>query len=92
MPYVSDSTPQRSAEKTMLSDLARLRGYDFAVHSHSAKRLAGLKPDTVDSTNRVLVEADARVGPLKGAQRHKVKGDILKLTSWNGDSRALGRS
>jgi hypothetical protein len=79
MPHVSDSAAQRCAEQTMLLDLARLGGYDFTVHPDSAKRLDGLQPDAVDWTNRVLVEVYARVGHLKGAQLHKVKGDILKL-------------
>lgn len=39
----------------------------------------GVKPDAIDPRNRVVVEVYARVGPLKGAQLHKVKGDILKL-------------
>ena len=79
MPHVSDSAAQRSAEDTMLADLARARGYDFAVRPDAVKKLAGLKPDAVDWAKRVLVEAYARVGRLKGAQPHKVKGDILKL-------------
>jgi hypothetical protein len=79
MAHVSDSAAQRSAEETMLADLARARGFDFAVRPAAAKRLVGLKPDAVDWTKRVLVEAYARVGRLKGAQPHKVKGDILKL-------------
>lgn len=39
----------------------------------------GVKPDTIDSMNKVIVEVYARVGAVKGAQLHKIKGDILKL-------------
>lgn len=39
----------------------------------------GVQPDGIDPKNKVIVEAYARVGELKGAQLHKVKADILKL-------------
>ena len=40
---------------------------------------SGLRPDGFNAETRVLVEAYAHIGKLKGAQLHKVKGDILKL-------------
>lgn len=50
----------------------------------------GAQPDAIDPDNKVVVEVYARVGTVKGAQLHKIKGDILKLaliekelgTSW----------
>ncbi len=39
----------------------------------------GVKPDAIDPVNKIVVEAYARVGTVKGAQLHKIKGDILKL-------------
>ncbi len=39
----------------------------------------GVKPDAIDLSNKVIVEAYARIGPVKGGQLHKIKGDILKL-------------
>lgn len=39
----------------------------------------GVKPDAIDPINKVVVEVYARVGGVKGAQLHKIKGDILKL-------------
>ena len=45
----------------------------------SIPELPRVKPDAIDLENKIVVEAYARIGPLKGAQKHKVKGDILKL-------------
>ena len=39
----------------------------------------GVKPDAIDPINKVIVEVYAHVGKVKGAQYHKIKGDILKL-------------
>jgi len=77
--HPSDSTPQRLAEAYILSVLARRLRLDLSRKDEHVPRLEGLKPDAVDWKKRVLVEVYARLGALKGAQPHKVKGDILKL-------------
>jgi len=63
----------------MLAALAKLYGLDFERRPTDSARLGKLKPDAIDWKKRVLVEVYARVGPLKGAQPNKIKGDMLKL-------------
>ena len=75
----SDSSVQREAEVEMLARLSEQHGLNLADADGGRAMLKGIKPDGVDWSQRVLVEAYARVGELKGAQPHKVKGDILKL-------------
>lgn len=60
----------------MLAAVAKRLSLDF---DDGANLGIGVKPDGIDPRNKVVVEAYARVGPLKGAQLHKVKGDLLKL-------------
>ena len=78
-PHKSDSAVQREAESEMLARLATRDRLDFSDDRADSLKLKGVKPDGVDWSKRVLVEAYARVGVLKGGQPHKVKGDILKL-------------
>ena len=78
-PHVSDSQMQRQAEALVLSALARRLKLDIVRKDDRLSELKGLKPDAIDWTKRVIVEVYARIGKLKGAQPHKVKGDILKL-------------
>jgi hypothetical protein len=78
-PHVSDAQAQREAEAIMLTALARRLKLDIIRKDDRVGELKGLKPDAVDWTKRVIVEVYARIGKLKGAQPHKVKGDILKL-------------
>ena len=76
--HKSDSSEQRAAEEYMLISLQNKLGIKF--DSETALPIdVGVKPDAIDLTNRVVVEAYARVGEIKGAQLHKIKGDILKL-------------
>lgn len=39
----------------------------------------GVKPDGIDPNKKVVVEVYAHMGAVKGAQRQKIKADILKL-------------
>ncbi|WP_417746716.1 hypothetical protein [Rosistilla oblonga] len=39
----------------------------------------GVRPDAVNLKEMIVVEVYARIGRVKGAQLHKIKGDILKL-------------
>src|SRR5687768_15178764 len=77
--HKSDSSVQREAEAEMLVALSKELRLDLTERPARVADLAGLQPDGIDWDQRVIVEAYARVGPLKGAQPHKVKGDILKL-------------
>lgn len=76
--HKSDSTEQRDAEKYVLQSLETELGATF----NPAARLpiaSGVQPDAIDPVTKIIVEVYARVGPVKGAQLHKIKGDVLKL-------------
>ena len=76
--HLSDSSEQQKAEAYMLKALERNLGLKFDP-SASLSIDIGVEPDAIDPHQKVVVEAYARVGPVKGAQLHKIKGDILKL-------------
>jgi hypothetical protein len=76
--HKSDSSEQQEAEAYLINSLAQ----DLGLLFDPEKRVplpSGVQPDAVDPKNKVVVEAYARVGALRGGQLHKVKGDILKL-------------
>jgi len=76
--HKSNSSEQQEAEKYMLKFLQEKLGIKF--DSDAALPIdIGVKPDAIDPVNKVVVEAYARVGVVKGGQLHKIKGDILKL-------------
>ena len=62
----------------MLTSLKEELGLNFDSDSELPIDV-GVKPDAIDPINKVVVEVYARVGEVKGAQLHKIKGDILKL-------------
>lgn len=76
--HKSDSSEQQTAEEYMLISLQDKIGTQFDSDAKLPLSL-GVKPDAIDPVNKVIVEAYARVGAVKGAQQHKIKGDILKL-------------
>lgn len=76
--HLSDSSEQQTAEKYMLMFLQEKLGIKFDPESTLPIDI-GVKPDAIDPINKVVVEAYARIGEVKGAQLHKIKGDILKL-------------
>ncbi len=76
--HLSDSTEQQMAEAYMLSALERELGLEFDPNA-SLPIDVGVAPDAIDPNQKVVVEAYARVGAVKGGQLHKIKGDILKL-------------
>jgi len=76
--HQSDSSEQKAAESVMLATLESQRGLKFDPNAKLPISV-GVQPDAIDPENRVVVEVYARLGQLKGAQLHKVKGDILKL-------------
>ena len=77
-PHRSDSSEQRDAETAILVVLERVLGVAFDDPARLPADL-GVRPDAVAAEGKIVVEVYARVGPLRGAQYHKVKGDILKL-------------
>jgi len=76
--HKSDSSEQQTAEEYMLIALQDKLGANFDSSATLPFSL-GVKPDAIDPINKIVVEAYARVGAVKGAQLHKIKGDILKL-------------
>ncbi|NHN39992.1 hypothetical protein G8764_22065 [Pseudomaricurvus alcaniphilus] len=76
--HFSDSSEQQKAEAFILKALERELGLKFDP-SASLSIDIGVKPDAIDPQQRVVVEVYARIGEVKGAQLHKIKGDILKL-------------
>lgn len=78
MDHPSDSADQRLAERHVLTALEALWGASFVPGTRLPVD-AGVAPDGVDLDHKLVVEVFARVGRLKPAQAHKVKGDLLKL-------------
>jgi hypothetical protein len=74
----SDSSEQVLGEKSILVALEGVLGIRFDADSN-ALLIGGVKPDAISLSDRVIVEVYARIGSVKGAQLHKIKGDILKL-------------
>lgn len=62
----------------MLTSLQSELGCKFVPNAELPLDI-GVKPDAIDLMSQVVVEVYARVGEVKGAQLHKIKGDILKL-------------
>lgn len=76
--HLSDSSEQQAAEKYILKSLEK--NLDLHFDSEAVLPIEiGVQPDAIDPTKKVIVEAYARVGKVKGGQLHKIKGDILKL-------------
>jgi len=76
--HQSDSTEQQTAQEYMLNALENDLGICFNPEARLPNEV-GVQPDAIDPDNKVVVEAYARIGEVKGAQLHKIKGDILKL-------------
>ena len=76
--HASDSTEQQQAEIFMLRMLADTLGLNFDNNTKLPMNII-VQPDAIDLDKKVIVEAYAHIGELKGAQHNKVKGDILKL-------------
>jgi hypothetical protein len=69
---------QQKAESSMLKLLASSLDLSFDKENKLLIEI-DIQPDAIDLSKKVIVEVYAHVGKLKGAQLHKVKGDILKL-------------
>ena len=76
--HKSDSSEQQTAEEYMLMSLQEELGIKFDSEAVLPVDI-GVKLDAIDPISKVVVEAYARVGKVKGAQLNKIKGDILKL-------------
>jgi hypothetical protein len=76
--HASDSMEQQQTEILMLKMLADTLDLNFDNKTKLPMNIF-VQPDAIDLDKKVIVEAYAHIGALKGAQNNKVKGDILKL-------------
>jgi hypothetical protein len=81
MAHQSDSAAQREAESLIRDQLAQTLGVELDPRSVELGKKATVQVDGCAADESVFVEIFAHQGPLKGGQRHKVKGDALKLIS-----------
>lgn len=71
----SDSTEQRLAERHALQALEQELDATFDVAAKLPISMS-VKPDGIDPVRKIVVEVFARIGKLKSAQQHKVRGGI----------------
>ncbi|CDW96516.1 MULTISPECIES: hypothetical protein [unclassified Thiomonas] len=78
--HKSNSSVQKWAEQLILQTVKDELNLNFSPceECEEIARL-GVCPDGVDVNNKTVIEVYSHVGKLKGAQLHKIKGDILKL-------------
>ncbi|WP_353952524.1 hypothetical protein V6K52_03505 [Knoellia sp. S7-12] len=79
--HLSDSAVQRNAESAIVEALAAQLGCKGELKPKRVSVLGGsyVQLDACSDDERILVEAYARQGKLKGAQIKKISQDILKL-------------
>jgi hypothetical protein len=75
----SDSLEQRDAERLILDGVERKVRKQLASGLLTLGVGGSVQVDGVSRDGSVLVEVFAHQGPLKGGQRHKIAGDVLKL-------------
>jgi hypothetical protein len=80
--HPSDSAAQRSAESLIIAAVAETVGVPLQPTVLTIGD-ARVQIDGASANHRVLVEAYARVGPLRGAQPRKLAADAFKL-AWVG--------
>jgi hypothetical protein len=76
--HKSNSSEQQAAEAAILRALENKLGIKFDGDAKLPIEV-GVQPDAIDTESKTVAEVYARIGAVKGAQLHKIKGDILKL-------------
>lgn len=79
MTHPSDSAEQREAEPELIEALSRELGISLAPAILPLGNGAQVAVDGLNLEARVACEVYAHIGETKGAQRHKIARDILKL-------------
>lgn len=79
--HPSDSADQREAEVLLLARLSEVIGVELAPQNLSLGEAARVSLDGCSEDRSVLAELYAHIGETKGAQRHKIARDILKLVA-----------
>lgn len=82
-PHASDSLAQRDAELLIVAGLSARIGVPLSKTSVPSGNGGRVELDGADADFKVLVEAYAHQGALRGAQPKKLATDALKL-SWIG--------
>lgn len=87
--HLSDSAVQRNAEGAIVEALAKQLSFEGSLKPKRMAVLGGgyVQLDACSEDDRILVEAYARQGKLKGAQIKKISQDILKLALLRRDPR-----
>jgi hypothetical protein len=89
MTFSSDSTPQLDAEGLIRKAVTEQTGVALEPERLTLTSGSIVDVDGVGPNQSFLVEIFAHQGQLKGGQRHKIAGDILKLITI---ARDLGNS
>lgn len=79
--HQSRSDAQQAAEQGARALLSAELGVELVPRRVDLEDGAYVMVDGVDAGESVLVEIFAHQGPLKGGQRHKIQGDLLKLAT-----------
>lgn len=78
-PHQSDSSEQRAAEEMVRAQVAALLGKELRSTRLTLENGAVVQVDGAADDQSVFVEVFGHQGALKGAQKHKVAADALKL-------------
>jgi hypothetical protein len=81
MAHQSDSAAQHEAESLIRDKLSQTLGVGLNPRSVKLGKESTVQVDGCAADESVFVEIFAHQGLLKGGQKHKVKGDALKLIS-----------
>lgn len=79
--HPSDSADQQEAEALLLAGLSEALGVELAPQTLSMGESARVELDGCSEDRTILAELYAHIGETKGAQRHKIAKDILKLVA-----------
>lgn len=79
--HPSDSADQKEAEALLLAGLSEALGVELSPQTLSMGESARVALDGCSEDRTVLAELYAHIGETRGAQRHKIAKDILKLVA-----------
>lgn len=77
--HSSDSSEQQRAESVLLENLSRELGISLAPERITVGDGVHIIVDGFNREARIFCEVSAHIGSTKGAQRHKIARDILKM-------------
>lgn len=77
--HLSDSADQREAEVVLLAGLSKAIGVQLTPRRLSIGEASQVVLDGCSEDGCIFAEIYAHIGQTKGAQRHKIARDVLKL-------------